>query len=113
MYRHMPYGQGTWDLTSVLYAVRPEKDYFGLSPPGRVIVEDDGMTRFQPEADGIHRYLTVNPQQAARVVDAFITLCSRPPDKARVGKKGGVLDTAKADQDRASSPRSSRRKRVE
>ena len=79
LYAKMPFDRPTWDLTAALYAVRPEAGYFGLSPHGRVIVENDGVTRFQPEAGGPHRYLTVSPEQAARVLDVFIKLCSRPP----------------------------------
>ena len=48
----------TWDLTSVLYAVRPDDNYFGLSERGSVSVEDDGFTTFTPQADGRDRYLT-------------------------------------------------------
>lgn len=40
----------TWDLTSVLYAVRPDAGYFELSPAGRVTVDDDGFTRFTPQS---------------------------------------------------------------
>ena len=29
----MPYDRPTWDLTSVLYAVRPEGGYFGVCRP--------------------------------------------------------------------------------
>ena len=31
LYKKMPYDRETWDLTSVLYAVRPERGYFSLS----------------------------------------------------------------------------------
>jgi inosine-uridine nucleoside N-ribohydrolase len=83
LYDQMPYDRSTWDLTSVLYAVRPEVGYFGLSPQGRVIVENDGATQFRPKAGGSRRYLTVNPEQIKRVLAIFVTLCSRPPDGMR------------------------------
>ena len=79
LFGKMPYDRPTWDLTSVLYAVRPEAGYFGLSSPGRVTVDSDGVTRFQPEPGGLHHYLTVSPAQTARVLDVFLKLCSRPP----------------------------------
>lgn len=79
-YMKMPYDRPTWDLTSVLYAVRPGGDNFGLSSAGRVIVEDDGVTRFEPAADGPHRYLTVSPQQVKRVQETFCWLCPQRPD---------------------------------
>ena len=80
-YRGLKNDQPTYDLTSVLYAVRPDRGYFGLSSPGRVVVEDDGFTSFHPDPDGPHRYLTVNAQQVARVGEALALLCSQPPGK--------------------------------
>lgn len=78
-FQKMPYDRPTWDLTSVLYAVRPEAGYFGLSPEGRIIVENDGVMQFQTEPSGPHRYMTLTPEQAARVLEEFIRLCSRKP----------------------------------
>ena len=78
-YQPPPHARPTWDLTSVLAVVRPDRGYFGLSEPGRVIVEDDGRTRFEPAADGPHRHLLASPQQAARVTEVFAALCSQPP----------------------------------
>ena len=69
----------TWDLTSVLYAVRPEEGYFGLSAPGIVSVDDDGYTRFVPQAKGRDRYLTMGDSQAIRVIEAQRALVSQPP----------------------------------
>ena len=78
-YEPPPHCRPTWDLTSVLHAVRPDRGYFSVSEPGRVVVEDDGNTRFEPAADGQHRYLIASPEQAARVAEAFTALCSEPP----------------------------------
>ncbi|WP_419193679.1 nucleoside hydrolase [Kolteria novifilia] len=69
----------SWDLTSVLYAVRSDHDYFGLSDPGLVTVEKDGFTRFDPSGDGRDRYLLMNSSQAARVREALRHLVSQPP----------------------------------
>jgi len=63
----------------VLFAVRPDRGYFDLSPPGRVAVEDDGFVRFQPETDGPHRYLIATPEQIVRVQEALVMLTSQPP----------------------------------
>ena len=79
LYMKMPYDRPTWDLTAALYAVRFERCPFGLSPRGRVSVEDGGVTRFQPEEGGPHRYLTVNREQARGVRDAFADMCSEVP----------------------------------
>lgn len=77
-YRKMPYDRETWDLTSVLYAVHPDRGYFDLSPAGRITVEPDGNTTFTPDAGGRHRYLIVNDTQRARILEAFIYLASQP-----------------------------------
>jgi len=69
----------SWDLTSVLYAVRPHDNYFDLSQPGRVSVADDGYTSFKPGENGRDRYLVMNSVQAARVREALRYLVSQPP----------------------------------
>lgn len=79
LYSPPPHNRPTWDLTSVLQVVRPDRGYFGLSEPGRVIVEDDGGTRFEPDPNGLHRYLTVNASQCTKITEAFVNLCSQPP----------------------------------
>lgn len=80
-YRGLQNDQPTYDLTSVLYAVRPDRGYFDLSPPGRIVVEKDGTTSFHAAADGPHRYLLVDAVQIARVREAQEWLCSQPPRK--------------------------------
>jgi purine nucleosidase len=80
-YDKMPYDRPTWDLTSVLYAVRPEGGYFGLSQPGKIEVDDKGVTSFRPRPDGKHRYLTVDRQQIERTREALVLLASQPPEK--------------------------------
>ncbi len=71
--------QPLWDLTSVLYAVYPGRDYFDLSARGRVTVEEDGFTVFNEDAAGSHQYIEVSPEQIVRVRDALAHLCSQPP----------------------------------
>jgi enterochelin esterase family protein len=87
-YEPPPHNRPTWDLTSVLAVVRPSHGYFGMSEPGRVIVEDDGGTRFEAAANGPHRYLTVDPTQISRGVEAFVNLCSQPV--VPVGETNGI-----------------------
>jgi len=79
LYQKMPYDRETWDLTSVLYAVRPDRGYFGESQPGKIHVDDQQITQFTPKPDGKHRYLTVTPEQIIRVREALIQLASQPP----------------------------------
>jgi hypothetical protein len=74
----------TWDLTSVLHAVRPDRGYFELSAPGRVSFGDDGSTRFQPAADGAgrDRFLILrNAAQAAMAREALVQLVTQNPSK--------------------------------
>ncbi|HBY60003.1 MAG TPA: nucleoside hydrolase [Solibacterales bacterium] len=79
LYEKMPHNRPTWDLTSVLYALRPDRGYFDLSEPGTVTFEGKGKTVFTPSAGGRHRYLKVNQVQIERVRDTFVWLCSEPP----------------------------------
>jgi hypothetical protein len=78
-YRGLDSPQPTFDLNSVLYAVRPNRGYYDLSPPGTVTVLEDGQTRFTPDEKGKHRYLIVSPEQVTKVREALVQLCSEPP----------------------------------
>ena len=80
-YDKMPYDRPTWDLTAALYAVRPDRGYFSLSPPGRIEAGADGRTRFTPSPAGRHRYLTIDAAQRTRTLEAMIELASQPPKK--------------------------------
>ena len=74
-----PHQRPTWDLTSVLYAVDPDRGYFDLSPPGTVTIEADGVSRFTADTAGRHRYLVVPKDGRDRIIEAFVQLCSQPP----------------------------------
>jgi inosine-uridine nucleoside N-ribohydrolase len=75
----MPYDAQCWDLTSVLYAVRPEAGFFQLSEPGTISVSNDGNTKFTPGADGKHRYLILDPAQKEKIIKTFVELASSKP----------------------------------
>ena len=77
-----PHDHATFDLTSVLYAVRPDAGYFGLSNPGKIVVRPDGGTDFVETADGAHRYLVVSESQKAKALEAMIELTTEPPLRA-------------------------------
>jgi hypothetical protein len=79
LYNPPPHDRPTWDLTSVLHAVRPNRGYFGLSPRGKVTVADDGLTTFEPSDDGSHQYLTLTPEQRIRATEVLVQLSSQPP----------------------------------
>ena len=76
-----PHNRPTWDLTSVLQVVRPDRGYFGLSDPGRVVVNDQGATHFVREAGGPHQYLIASHDQELRVREALMHLSSQPPTR--------------------------------
>jgi inosine-uridine nucleoside N-ribohydrolase len=80
LYNPTPHERPTWDLTSVLWAVRPERGYFDLSGPGRVSVDEKGLTTFAETPDGKHRYLIADEVQRARSLEALVQLTSQPPD---------------------------------
>ncbi len=79
LYQKMPYDRETWDLTSVLFAVRPNHGYFGLSSAGRIRVDAQDVTQFDAADGGQQQYLTVTAEQIARVREALIQLASQPP----------------------------------
>ena len=78
-YKPMPYDRQTWDLTAVLYAIRPNHGYFGLSEPGSISTDAEGKTTHTPNPAGRHRYLTATPEQRIRTLEALIQLASQPP----------------------------------
>jgi inosine-uridine nucleoside N-ribohydrolase len=78
-YMKMPYDRPAWDPTAALYAVRPDRGYFSLSPPGVISADARGVTHFAPDRAGRHRYLVVNDAQRARALDAIVLLASQPP----------------------------------
>jgi hypothetical protein len=79
LYMPPPHDRPTWDLTSVLYAVRPNHDYFQLSDNGIVSVADDGLTTFEPSDKVQHRFLKQTDEQRIRVTEALVQLSSQPP----------------------------------
>ncbi|MGB7325041.1 MAG: nucleoside hydrolase [Rubripirellula sp.] len=79
LYMPPPHDRPTWDLTSVLQAVRPDHEYFDLSTTGRVQVADNGLTTFEEAADGRDRYLILNDEQKGRASEALVQLSSQPP----------------------------------
>jgi purine nucleosidase len=74
-----------WDQSSVLWAVHPDRGYFGLSAPGRVRVLEDGFTRFVPALPGARgrrdRFLTLNALQKSRAMEAIVHLTVHPPPR--------------------------------
>jgi purine nucleosidase len=74
-----------WDQSSVLWAVHPDRGYFGLSAQGRVQVLSDGFTRFVPAQPGKgsrrDRFLTLTASQRSRAIEAIVQLTIQPPSR--------------------------------
>lgn len=73
----------TFDLTAVLYAARPERNYFSLSSSGRITVLDDGSSHFEEAQGGRHQYLILSEEQKGRTLEAMVMLASQPPRVSR------------------------------
>ena len=79
LYEPIPHERPTWDLTSVLWGIRPDRGYFDLSLAGRVTVDEKGCTNFLAIPGGPHRYLIASERQKVRVREALAQLSSQPP----------------------------------
>ncbi|MEO5917812.1 MAG: nucleoside hydrolase [Luteolibacter sp.] len=73
-----PHDRPTWDPTAVLQAVLPDRGYFQLSETGRITVEPDGVTNFQPAGDGSDRFVRLEANAAGRPREAIVLLSSEP-----------------------------------
>ena len=78
-YQPMPYDRQTWDLTSVLYVVEKDKNFFDTSGPGKITIDNKAITSFVPDEKGQHLYLKVNTEQAEVIKNYFINLITQKP----------------------------------
>ena len=78
-YKKMPYDRPTWDLTAVLYGVRPGAGNFTLSPAGTITVDVAGKTTHTADAKGKHRYLVLAAEKRGEVLKELVDLSSQPP----------------------------------
>ena len=78
LYNPTPHERPTWDLTSVLQGVRPDRGYFDLSAPGEIKVHNDGYTEFLPQEKGTRKFLILKPENTQRVRDTLVHLTSQP-----------------------------------
>lgn len=84
-FQKFPYDRPTWDLTSALYAVRPDSG-FRIAHQGRVEVTPEGVTHLRPQANGPHLVLTLPSAAEASVISSFVALSALPPPAAKAGK---------------------------
>ena len=73
IYDKMPYDRQTWDLTSVIQAIEPEKDYFELSTKGTITIDSAGHSLFNASDKGQHQYLMIQGKEnIQRTLDAIV-----------------------------------------
>lgn len=72
VYQKMPYDRQTWDLTSVLYAVEPDSNYFKLSKPGNITIDSNGYSIFEEKEGGLHRYLMIADHEEERTLKKMV-----------------------------------------
>lgn len=67
-------GRESWDLTTALYAARPENALWELSEAGRICVDDEGVTSFEAAEDGKHFYLLEKsePDEVCQIINSLI-----------------------------------------
>ncbi|WP_432800339.1 nucleoside hydrolase [Poriferisphaera sp. WC338] len=78
LYLKMPYDRPTWDLLTILAAIRPQYDYFQWSSAGDVRVRDNGTTSFDQQSSGQHYYMSIGPDQIFRLQELLRVLSSQP-----------------------------------
>jgi len=98
-HRPMPYDAPTQALAALLHGALPDDNYFDLSEPGTISVENDGRTRFTPSPDGKHRYLIARPEQKPRILETYVKLVTEDGSLSAApqpGRGGGFGPGAQA-----------------
>lgn len=72
LYRQMPYDRPSWDILSVIYLLKPEM--FTKSVPGKVTVDDEGYTYFEPCEEGKHIVLSATLDQPQALKEYMIKM---------------------------------------
>ncbi|MGB7527267.1 nucleoside hydrolase [Sphingobacterium cellulitidis] len=49
--------RSSWDQTAVLIAIENPEDYFYLSGPGKLIVDEEGNNLWEPNKNGLHKFI--------------------------------------------------------
>lgn len=67
-------GRESWDLTAILYAIRPDSGYWSLSSAGKISVSDDGVTSFIYCEEGMHHFLLpcLDSGEICKIIDDLV-----------------------------------------
>ncbi|MHB1460338.1 MAG: nucleoside hydrolase [Armatimonadota bacterium] len=67
-------GRSSWDLVTVLYAVRGESELMGQSAWGKLTIDDRGVSTWQPDTNGKHAYVVSKrtPEALAEALDSLL-----------------------------------------
>ena len=63
-------GRTSWDLITVVYAIRGGCKPWELSEKGKIKVDKDGVTWFNPISEGVHYY--INNLAPVREIEEYI-----------------------------------------
>jgi hypothetical protein len=84
----------SWDQTAVLYAVSGLDGgldhLWKLSPPGRIVLAEDGSNQWEEDEEGTHRYFVpvAPPEEAAKVIEQLM-LHQPAAEQGKKSKKRG------------------------
>lgn len=75
-YSQMPYDRQTWDLTAVFQAVEPSNGLIRNSDAGRIHIDEEGYSIFEPEEGGNHHFLLLDDKDITALRDTLVTRVS-------------------------------------
>ena len=67
-------GRESWDLATMLYAIRPDAGYWKLHEYGRIRTAEDGVTSWEKDPDGRHTFLVEEApiEEVRRLLDQLL-----------------------------------------
>ncbi|HYZ85787.1 MAG TPA: hypothetical protein VE621_15360 [Bryobacteraceae bacterium] len=78
-FRPMPYDAPGSALAAALFAVKPKDEAFTISDPGVISVDDSGILKWTPKADGTHRKLGIVAGSKEQLRQRYVELVSAKP----------------------------------
>jgi hypothetical protein len=72
----MPYDRQCWDLTSVYDALDADRSIYKRSERGTITIDEQGVSRFVADPNGLHQYLIVDDADVERAVAGLVEVVS-------------------------------------